>query len=128
MRRGAARTLAARRERLAALDRRLARARPATRIAHLRERLARAERRLPRAVAADLRARHARVTALARALDAVSPLAVLGRGYALVRRADDGRPVTDAARVNAGDALDLRLARGRVDATVAATHPGDEET
>lgn len=59
-----------------------------------------------------------RLAALAGRLDALSPLAILGRGYAVVRRADDGRVVTDADQVAPGDALDIRVARGDVAARV----------
>ncbi len=49
-----------------------------------------------------------------RRLDAVSPLRVLERGYAVVVNSRDGRAVTDAAQVEVGDELDIRLGRGRV--------------
>jgi exonuclease VII large subunit len=41
-----------------------------------------------------------------------------------VRRADDGRAVTDAAQVAPMDALDVRLARGWLAADVTATGDG----
>ncbi|RIK97770.1 MAG: exodeoxyribonuclease VII large subunit, partial [Proteobacteria bacterium] len=53
-------------------------------------------------------------------LDSLSPLAVLARGYAIARRADDGRIVRSAADVAVGDALDVRVAEGRVEARVTA--------
>ena len=55
-----------------------------------------------------------------RALLSLSPLAVLGRGYALVY-ADDGSLVRDAATSREGDALRVRLASGALDATVTKT-------
>jgi len=73
------------------------------------------ERRLPR-----LRAGAAR-------LDALSPLAVLGRGYAIVRRPADGSIVRRASEVAPGDALRVRLASGELDATVSARHPSSGE-
>jgi exodeoxyribonuclease VII large subunit len=52
-------------------------------------------------------------------LDALSPLAVLGRGYALaLDRA--GQPIHDAREVAKGDAISIRVARGRVDAVVTS--------
>jgi exodeoxyribonuclease VII large subunit len=45
------------------------------------------------------------------ALDALSPLAVLQRGYALAQDTS-GRLIRDAAKVNVGDGLSLRLAQG----------------
>jgi exodeoxyribonuclease VII large subunit len=58
-------------------------------------------------------------TELARAgaqMAALSPLAVLDRGYAMVSK--DGAIVRSADQVAAGDALVVRLARGVVDVTV----------
>jgi exodeoxyribonuclease VII large subunit len=49
-----------------------------------------------------------------RGLDAVSPLRVLERGYAVAINARDGRAVTDATQVEVGDELDIRLSRGRL--------------
>ena len=42
---------------------------------------------------------------------------VLARGYAIATT-DDGRAVRDAGDVKVGDALQLRVARGRIGATV----------
>jgi exodeoxyribonuclease VII large subunit len=53
-------------------------------------------------------------------LEALSPIAILNRGYALVFDAR-GELVKDAARLEAGDELSARLARGRVRARVTAT-------
>jgi exodeoxyribonuclease VII large subunit len=60
-------------------------------------------------------------------LEALSPVAILNRGYALVFDAD-GRLVKDAARLNAGDDLSARLARGRVRARVTATELSEPES
>jgi exodeoxyribonuclease VII large subunit len=55
-------------------------------------------------------------------LDAMSPLAVLQRGYALARRAD-GHVLVDAAQVEPGDSLEVKLARGRLDCRVQSVRP-----
>jgi exodeoxyribonuclease VII large subunit len=60
-------------------------------------------------------------------LEALSPLAILNRGYALVFDAK-GRLVKDAARFKAGDELSARLARGRVRARVTATERSEPES
>ena len=60
-------------------------------------------------------------------LEALSPVAILNRGYALVFDAK-GRLVKDAAGLNAGDDLSARLARGRVRARVTATEPSEPES
>lgn len=53
----------------------------------------------------------------ARTLSSMSPLAVLGRGYALVFTAD-GSLLTAAQDTHEGAALSIRLASGTIDATV----------
>ncbi|RJX26885.1 MAG: exodeoxyribonuclease VII large subunit [Desulfurivibrio sp.] len=45
-------------------------------------------------------------------LDAVSPLAVLGRGYAIVSRAEDGRVIRSANQTGPGELLRIRLHEG----------------
>ncbi len=126
LRRIGTRAITTRRERLERIDARLRRASPITRIERLRERLGHARRRLDGAIRADLNRRDARVAALSRALEAVSPLATLGRGYALVRAAEDGRAITDANQVHPGQHLDIHLAHGRLEADVTRAEPGDE--
>lgn len=64
----------------------------------------------------------ARLVAAAARLEALSPLGVLARGYALARAAD-GTVLTDAARVAPGDAVEVTLARGRIDCEVREAHP-----
>jgi len=59
-------------------------------------------------------------------LEALSPLAILNRGYALVFDAK-GRLVKDASRFKPGDELSARLARGRVGARVTATERSEPE-
>jgi exodeoxyribonuclease VII large subunit len=58
----------------------------------------------------------------ARELDSCSPLAILGRGYAVVTHEPTGRILLSPEGVRAGDGLSVRLARGGVRATVEGTH------
>ena len=60
-----------------------------------------------------------RLGRLASALDAMSPLKVLGRGYAIPRR-EDGRVLTSAGDAAAGDRLLLRLSDGTLRCRVEA--------
>jgi exodeoxyribonuclease VII large subunit len=60
------------------------------------------------------------ISGLAGRLDAMSPLKVLSRGYAIATRAKDGHAVRAASEVAAGDAVHVRLGRGSFDATVTA--------
>ena len=55
------------------------------------------------------------------ALQALSPLATLARGYAIVR--SDGGALRDAASVRAGDALQVQLASGSLGARVEEVRP-----
>jgi exodeoxyribonuclease VII large subunit len=63
-----------------------------------------------RALVADRRARAARLAGM---LDSLSPLAVLGRGYAILRRAD-GSVVRSSSEVTEGEGLTARLAEGEL--------------
>lgn len=58
------------------------------------------------------------------ALEALSPLATLARGYAVVRR-DDGRVLVDAGDAAIGDEIDARLARGGLRCRVVALTDGE---
>lgn len=51
-------------------------------------------------------------------LDALSPLAILARGYALVRTSPDGRLVRSASELASGDRIDVHLGKGRITAHV----------
>lgn len=53
-----------------------------------------------------------RLQELATVLQSLSPLAVLGRGYSLTRTWTDGKVVTDAATLTAGDELRVSFAKG----------------
>src|SRR5437879_1839505 len=53
-----------------------------------------------------------------RALNAVSPLATLTRGFAIVTRGADGSLLTNAATVAVGEEIEARLAHGRLSARV----------
>jgi len=66
----------------------------------------------------------ARLAVLMRALDTISPLATLGRGYAIVTALPEGRIVREAASLSPGDAIRTRLARGQLICEVKETHDG----
>ena len=53
----------------------------------------------------------------AASLDALSPLAVLQRGYAIAQK-EDGSLLRDANQVSIGEKVKVRLAKGRIDARV----------
>jgi exodeoxyribonuclease VII large subunit len=65
----------------------------------------------------------ARLAAAAREMEALSPVRVLERGYAVVRSAADGSVLRSAAAAAAGDAVHVQLAAGSLAATVTAARP-----
>ncbi len=67
-----------------------------------------------------------KIAELGSKLDALSPLAVLDRGYSLVT-GPAGRLVRSAAEIRPGDKLGLRFARGGARATVIDAYDGEEE-
>jgi exodeoxyribonuclease VII large subunit len=81
------------------------------------ERVERAGDRLQAAMEAGLERRRHQVARLAAQLDALSPLRVLERGYA-VPSGPDGRVLKRRAEFRSGEPFTLRLADGRVDARV----------
>jgi exodeoxyribonuclease VII large subunit len=83
-----------------------------------------AVRRAESAAKAILGQRKARLQAGVARIEALSPLAVLGRGYSICARADDDAIVRRAADVAAGDAVRVRLAEDLIDCTVDETHEG----
>ena len=95
---------------LAQLEKRLAAVHPGARIARARRDLDALVGRRDVAMTRLLQARRAELGRAGAQISALSPLAVLDRGYAMVSK--DGAIVRDAAQVTAGDRLDIRLARG----------------
>ncbi len=114
------------------LDRRQARLRhadsvlrahsPQRRLAALAERLAALQPRPRAAIARQLQRDTLRLGGLVRSLEAVSPLATVARGYALVTK-DDGTLVRSTTQVAAGDRLNARLTDGQL--TVQVLPPRD---
>lgn len=92
------------------------------------------------AVRARLGEEQRRLAGAAARLDALSPLGVLGRGYAIVVRRAPGigpaelasvsrpeaRVVRSAAELSVGESVSVRLGKGRIDATVTNVHRGEE--
>jgi exodeoxyribonuclease VII large subunit len=134
-------------DRLHSRSERLQRAHPGARLAQHAQRLDELELRLRRALEAHLRssgaalealamrtasagerlrgaweralgAAQARVELAARALQAVSPLATLQRGFAILARAEDGAIIRHSAQPAIGEPIEARLADGVITARV----------
>jgi exodeoxyribonuclease VII large subunit len=74
------------------------------------------QRRLTAAQANRLAAGRRRYVEYAAKLDALSPLKVLGRGYAIA--AKDGKVIKSAADVKKGDRISIRLKEDSINCTV----------
>jgi exodeoxyribonuclease VII large subunit len=85
---------------------------PGPRLARLAARRTELERRLRSVLENRLDQRRQALKGLARALDTVSPLATLGRGYSITRRVRDGALLRTAAEVAVGEEIETRLAEG----------------
>jgi exodeoxyribonuclease VII large subunit len=106
------------RQRVENLATRLWRENPRHRLEVLCARAATLRQRMVTALAGSLNELEQRLALAARTLDAVSPLATLARGFAVVSRADDGRLLRDAAHAPPGTEIEARLSKGRLRATV----------
>jgi exodeoxyribonuclease VII large subunit len=107
---------------LATFAQRLDRQNPAVRLALARRRLDTAGHSLARLARASIAARATRLDRASARLHALSPLAVLQRGYALVYAAD-GTLLRNAADAHPGDPIRARLATGTLEAEVTRTKP-----
>jgi exodeoxyribonuclease VII large subunit len=102
---------------------------PSARLAVQRARLGAAIHALVRVGAAPVERGRARLAELAGRLDSLSPLGVLDRGYALVRRARDGAIPRTADQLERGEQLSIRLAEAQLEAVVEsiAALPGPQK-
>lgn len=96
---------------------------PLDRVRDLARRIDDLELRAGRAIRGQWRTAQRAVEGAAARLEALSPLAILARGYSLTHRAIDGRLIRDAAELAPGEELRTRLARGEVVSRVERVEP-----
>lgn len=120
------RRLRAQAQRLTHLNERLRRQDIALRIAAMHRRLHSVDQRLQRVGAQILVQRQTRLFRATARLEALSPVAVLSRGYALVYAAD-GRLLHSAANVRSGEIIHARLGQGSLEAQVTKTRLNSED-
>lgn len=94
--------------------------RPQRRLQLLRERLSPLHARAQAALARRLQREAMHLRGLARSLDAVSPLATIARGYAILQD-ERGRVVRSIEDANAGERLDARLQDGTLVVRIEGT-------
>lgn len=112
------------------LKTRLERLSPMHQIQNDRQRLDQLQERTRRALVSALRLQHTHLESLHKRMDSLSPLAVLKRGYAVVRNAN-GALVSSVRQVSAGDDVHIRMIDGSLDAHVTriqlSSERGDNE-
>ena len=90
---------------------------PAGRLRDLEPHLGQLGVRLNLAMQHSLRQKQERLSARARELNAISPLAILERGYSITTL-ENGKPLTNLDQVELGTELSIRLSSGRLSAEV----------
>jgi exodeoxyribonuclease VII large subunit len=103
------------------LERRLAAFDAGRRLARMKTRLVESDGRLANAIRVRQHRASTQLGNIAGRLDTLSPLAVLGRGYAVAWNADKSQVLRDAAAVAPGDTVRVTLSRGEIEAKVSKT-------
>ena len=98
---------------------------PALQLANARSRLEQLQARLQTKLKERIEQRRTQMNIAVRTLNALSPLATLTRGYAIVTDAQ-GHAVLEAGKLQAGDAIMARLSKGRLSATVNHVKPDEQ--
>jgi exodeoxyribonuclease VII large subunit len=87
---------------------------PTVQILYHQQQLAYCQQRLQRAIQLKLLALKQRQAGISHTLQAVSPLATLERGYAIVQEHNTQRIVKSVTQMAENDLLDIRLSDGRI--------------
>ncbi|MFP4648320.1 MAG: exodeoxyribonuclease VII large subunit [Halorhodospira sp.] len=127
LRRAGSQGLALRRQRLATARLRLQAQDPRRQVTELRRQVRVLEQHLQQHMHWHLERAGERLGNTSRALHAVSPLATLERGYAVVRRTTDGAILRRADAVAPGEQIRAHLARGTLDCRVEAADAASQE-
>ena len=108
------------------LARRLAQSSPITTLQRSMTRLGNLKQRLSTGARGAVAENSHRLELAMRGLHAVSPLATLDRGYAIVEDVQSGKVLMNASDASTGDDVRARLAQGELIATVISTKEADD--
>ena len=95
---------------------------PQTHIQHAQHRLQQLENRFSQAMKQTLKDGHNQLALYAAQLEAVSPLAVLSRGYSITKD-DKGHVIKSAEAVHVGTTVTTELANGMFESTIVSVTP-----
>ncbi|NLY51691.1 MAG: exodeoxyribonuclease VII large subunit [Firmicutes bacterium] len=112
------------REQLGHLERILQGYNPVDTIRQRRQRLDELAQRMEQAVERKVTKERRELHLAAQRLDSLSPLSVLGRGYAIARDGKTGKPVVSAAQGEVGQELEVLLKDGSLRTRVEEVHQG----
>jgi exodeoxyribonuclease VII large subunit len=121
------RRLIEQKQRAAVLHKRLALQSPQYRLPLQRQDLLALQRRAAQALRALLSLQRQRLATQSQALQAISPLATLARGYSLTTDAS-GHVLTSVDGIRPGATIETRLATGSLRSTVVSSTPGEAVT
>ena len=121
-------SLATRDRRLHQLERQLTTFDAGRRLAAIRTRLVTSDGRMRSAATRRQDRARAQFQETAGRLDTLSPLAVLGRGYAVAWNADKTRVLRDGSAVAPGDTVHVTLARGELECEVRSSGDSTQRT
>ena len=96
----------------------LIQASPQKTLPHRREKQAALQLRLLQQTSSQLQLKRERFEGIAKSLNALSPLAILDRGYSICTLTSTGDAIKSSAEAQEGDNVQVRLAKGRLDCIV----------
>lgn len=88
------------------------------RISPISHRVSGANERLYRSIQDKILSLHHRISNAKGVVEASSPVAIMGRGYAVVRVVETGEVLRSLDQTEKGDAISIQLAKGRIGASV----------
>ncbi|MFC1749706.1 exodeoxyribonuclease VII large subunit [Pseudomonadota bacterium] len=103
------------------MNERLKRHSPLNRLVQLNTQLDYLKQRMQRACIQNIDKKKNQLAVTSRTLNAMSPLATLDRGYAIVQKLPEKEVVTDAAQLQRGDKIQTQLGKGSLLCTVDKT-------